>query len=157
MHSHQPDDYVCPFCDWLSGKETEYKQNSDIIYQDNEVTAFVAPKWWVNNPGHVLVIPNQHHENIYTIPDEALHATYSVAKKAAIALRNTYDSCTGTSTRQHNEPDGNQDVWHFHVHVYPRYKDDRLYQNHDNKMFVGSEDRKEYAETLRQYFNTQFA
>lgn len=157
MHSHQPDDYVCPFCDWLSGKETEYKQNSDIIYQDNEVTAFVAPKWWVNNPGHVLVIPNQHHENIYTIPDEALHATYSVAKKAAIALRNTYDSCTGTSTRQHNEPDGNQDVWHFHVHVYPRYKDDRLYQNHDNKRFVGSEDRKEYAETLRQYFNTQFA
>jgi diadenosine tetraphosphate (Ap4A) HIT family hydrolase len=35
--------------------------------------------------------------------------------------------CTGISTRQHNEPDGKQDVWHLHVHVTPRFKDDQLY------------------------------
>ena len=39
MYSHQPDNYVYPFCDWLSGNETEYKQNSDIVFQNDKVTA----------------------------------------------------------------------------------------------------------------------
>jgi diadenosine tetraphosphate (Ap4A) HIT family hydrolase len=34
----------------------------------------------------------------------------------------------GTSTRQHNEPAGNQDVWHYHEHVFPRYDGDELYR-----------------------------
>jgi histidine triad (HIT) family protein len=149
--THEPEDYVCPFCDWLSGNETEYKRNSDIVYQDKSVTAFIAPKWWVNNPGHVIVIPNQHHENLYLIPDKALSEVYKTVKKTAIAIRDTYENCTGTSTRQHNEPAGNQDVWHFHVHVYPRYENDKLYQNHDNKQFVGPKEREPYAMMLKAY------
>lgn len=150
MISHEPKNYLCPFCDWLDGNETEYKQNSDIVYQDTDVTAFIAPKWWVNNPGHVIVIPNHHHENLYSITDEALSQVYVAAKKVGKAIREVYN-CTGVSTRQHNEPDGNQDVWHFHVHVYPRYKDDRLYQNHDNKRYVSPEERKPYALKLKSY------
>lgn len=152
MISHQPQNYLCPFCDWLAGKETEYKQNSDIVYQTKEITAFIAPKWWVNNPGHVIVIPNEHQENLYSISEDSLCAVYSAVKKVATALRETYD-CTGTSTRQHNEPDGNQDVWHFHVHVYPRHKGDELYKNHDVKKFVAPEERKEYADRLKKYFD----
>ncbi|HEU5122036.1 MAG TPA: HIT family protein [Candidatus Saccharimonadales bacterium] len=106
MTSHEPPDYLCPFCDWLRGNETEYKQNGDIVYQDNDVTAFIAPKWWVNNPGHVIVIPNYHYENLYSITDEALSQVYTVVKKIGIAMRNAYD-CTGISTRQHNETKGN--------------------------------------------------
>jgi hypothetical protein len=34
--------------------------------------------------------------------------------------------CEGISTRQHNGPAGNQDVWHFHLHVFPRYPNDGL-------------------------------
>ncbi len=153
MFSHQPSDYICPFCDWLAGNETEYKRNSDIVYQDDEVTAFIAPKWWVNNPGNVIIIPNHHRENIYDIPDQQLAAVYAVIKQIAIAIRNTYDGCEGTSTRQHNELAGNQSVWHFHAHVFPRYENDRLYQNHDNKSFVEPERRKEYADKLRAYFD----
>lgn len=150
MKTHEPEDYICPFCDWLAGNETEYKQNDDIVYQDENITAFIAPKWWVNNPGHVIVIPNAHHENLYSIPDISLSQVYGGVKKIAQAIRATYD-CTGISTRQHNEPDGNQDVWHFHVHVFPRYKDDQLYQNHDNKRFVSPDERSPYAERLRKY------
>lgn len=151
MITHQPADYLCPFCDWLAGNETELKQNTDIVYQDDDVTAFIAPKWWVNNPGHVIVIPNQHYENIYNIPDLALGMVYSVAKRIAIAIRDTYE-CTGTSMRQHNEPDGNQDVWHFHVHVFPRYNNDDLYVHHNDKKYVGPEERKAYADRLKNYF-----
>jgi histidine triad (HIT) family protein len=105
----------------------------------------------VNNPGHAIVIPNHHYENLYTIPESSLIEVYKTVKKIATAIRQTYDGCTGTSTRQHNEPAGNQDVWHFHVHVYPRYKEDKLYQNHDNKRFVSPKERKPYASRLRKY------
>lgn len=151
MITHEPDNYVCPFCSWLDGNETERKQNSDIVYQTSEITAFIAPKWWVNNPGHVIVIPNRHHENIYDIPEATLGLVYAAAKQSAIAMRDTY-GCTGTSMRQHNEPDGNQDVWHFHVHVFPRYKDDHLYENHENKKYVSPEERKVFADKLKTRF-----
>jgi histidine triad (HIT) family protein len=86
MKSHQPLDCLCPFCDWLNGNETEYKQNSDIVFQDEFVTAFISPKWWVNNPGHVIIIPNRHYENLYEIPDDLLSRVYITAKKLAIAM-----------------------------------------------------------------------
>jgi histidine triad (HIT) family protein len=151
-YRHEPADYACPFCHWLAGNETEYNQNNDIVYQNNDVTAFIAPKWWVNNPGHVIIIPNVHTENIYTISDDQLASVYKVVKQVALAIRTVYPSCEGTSTRQHNEPAGNQDVWHFHVHVYPRYDNDELYKNHDNKAFVGPKQRIPYAKKLRSYF-----
>ena len=147
---HKPENYQCPFCDWLAGNETEYKQNSDIVYQDSHITAFVSPKWWVNNPGHVIVIPNNHTENIYTISNIQLSRACLLAKKVAIAIRSSYKDCTGTSIRQHNEPDGNQDVWHFHIHVFPRYSNDKLYENHQNKQFVAPHVRKAYADILRE-------
>lgn len=37
--------------------------------------------------------------------------------------------CDGVSTRQHNEPAGDQDVWHFHLHVFPRWTGDDLYRS----------------------------
>jgi len=149
--NHEPADYPCPFCALLNGHEDQYATKQDIVYQNEFVTAKIAPKWWVNNPGHVLVVPNKHYENIYDIPEEIFAEVYKGVKKVALAIRSTY-GCDGTSTRQHNEPAGNQDVWHLHVHVFPRYADDQLYQNHDNKRFVDAEARRPYAEKLREYF-----
>lgn len=59
------------------------------------------------------------------------------------------DGCDGVSTRQHNEPGGNQDVWHFHQHVFPRWLGARLYQRHDEKAVVPAPDRAVRAERLR--------
>lgn len=151
MYSHEPPGYLCPFCDWLRGNETEYKRNADIILQTDKLTAFISPKWWANNPGSIIIIPNKHIENIYSMPDKLLADIYSTVKQVAIGIRSTYENCEGTSTRQHNEPAGNQDVWHFHVHVFPRFQNDRLYQNHDLKHFVSPEERLPYAITLREY------
>ena len=47
-------------------------------------------------------------------------------RHTALAVKHAF-GCSGISTRQHNEPDGNQDVWHYHVHVFPRYPNDGLY------------------------------
>lgn len=91
-------------------------------------TALVAVRWWPRNRGHVLVVPDAHHENLYDLPSSSGHAVHDLVREVAIAIRATY-GCDGTSVRQHNEPVGNQDVWHYHVHVFPRYFHDRLYSS----------------------------
>lgn len=57
--------------------------------------------------------------------------------------------CDGTSTRQHNEPAGSQDVWHLHVPVFPRYEGDRLYERHEEKRWASPEERAPYAANVR--------
>ena len=147
MH-HEPDDYLCPFCDWLAGHETKHKQASDIVLQDDYITAFVSPKWWINNPGNVIIIPNRHTENIYSIDDETLSRIAIVA----CAIREAYDGCIGTSTRQHNEPDGNQSTLHSHAHILPRYPEDKFYENHTHAKTTPPTERAFYATKLRDYF-----
>lgn len=148
IYSHKPVDYECPFCRIVSGVDKNNKgtKQRDIIYQNNYVTAFIASKWWPNNKGHVLVVPNEHFENIYDLPAEIAAEIHQVAQMTALAMKSTYQ-CDGISTRQHNEPAGNQDVWHYHLHVYPRYKNDNLYLTKGT--FTEPDERPFYAERLR--------
>jgi diadenosine tetraphosphate (Ap4A) HIT family hydrolase len=55
--------------------------------------------------------------------DPAYPKTRQAIRDTALALKTAFD-CPGVSTRQHNEPAGNQDVWHLHVHVFPRFESD---------------------------------
>lgn len=151
MHNHEPAGYDCPFCKLVNGQDDEINSRKYIVYEDQYTLAFVAPKWWAKNHGHVLVVPKEHVENIYSISDELISHVYVTAKKIAIAIKETYNS-DGTSTRQHNEPAGNQDVWHLHVHVFPRYKNDELYKNHEDQRWVSHDERMEFVQKLKQYF-----
>lgn len=151
MFNHQPVGEPCPLCSFIGGKETDFNKRSDIVFENDQVLAFISPKWWKNNPGHVMVIPKIHFENIYDIADEYLSAVHIVVKQIAIALKEAYE-CDGTSIRQHNEPAGYQDMWHYHVHVFPRYGNDELYKRHDESRFVSAEERKPYADKLKAYF-----
>lgn len=151
MFNHAPEGYVCPFCLIVDGVENEQintKQN-DIIYKDDYVTAFISSSWWKNNKGHVIIIPNKHIENIYDLPSEFSYRIHDLEKEIALALKETYKS-DGVSSRQHNEPCGNQDVWHYHLHVFPRYKGDNLYKT--DRENSNPEERLEYVQKLRDYF-----
>jgi histidine triad (HIT) family protein len=140
--------YECPLCAVIAGDETEWTGQADVVHRDDETTAFVCPKWWAAAPAHVLVVPNEHYENIYSIPEASLSAVYTTAKLVAAGIRSAY-GCDGTSMRQHNEPGGGQDVWHFHVHVFPRRVDDHLYERDAEARFTSAEERAPYAERLR--------
>lgn len=111
MYNHAPNGYICPFCLIAKGIENEnlYTKQTDIIYKDDYVTAFIGAGWWMNNKGHVIIIPNSHFENIYDLPDEISANIHKLERKVAIALKEVY-KCDGVSSRQHNEPCGNQDV-----------------------------------------------
>lgn len=125
----------------------------DIVHADDALLAFVSPRTWPHTAGNVLIVPRAHYENLYDMPDDLLAQVIVLAKRIAIAMKNAY-GCEGTSLRQHNEPAGNQDVWHFHLHVFPRWEGDRLYQRTDETREVGAEERGRYAAQLRAALTT---
>ena len=151
MFSHEPESYTCPFCRLVAGAGLgpAGSNQDDIIHRDDEVTALVASKWWPNNKGHVLVIPNAHYENIYDLPPALGAPIQRVARAVALAMKATY-GCDGVSTRQHNEPEGGQHVWHYHLHVLPRYRRDLLYLTRGHPSTP--HERQPYARKLREHF-----
>jgi histidine triad (HIT) family protein len=96
------------------------------VFQDEVVTAFVSSAWWPGNDANVIVIPNAHYEHVYAVPDAVLAAIQVLGKRIAIAMEASY-GCDGTSFRQHNGPGADQEVWHYHLHVIPRFVGDRFY------------------------------
>ncbi|MDA3630715.1 HIT family protein [Saccharopolyspora sp. WRP15-2] len=152
MHNHEPPGYTCPFCVLLASGETEINSQRDIVLRTELATALISPRWWPHNLGHVLVVPNAHHENLYDLPHEYGHAVHDVVREIAIALKTAY-GCAGVSTRQHNEPAGDQDVWHHHVHVFPRYPGDDLYGSEPCRQFASPQRRRYYAALLARHFN----
>lgn len=129
--------------------EYVYSVQSDIVFQDKVVTAFVSSHQFPNNAGSVLVIPNLHFENIYEFPITLASDLHRVVRAVALAQKAAF-ACEGISTRQHNEPAGNQDVWHYHMHVTPRYQDDGLYTS--ERRLMAAEERAGYAAVIRTRF-----
>lgn len=154
MFNHAPSGYMCPFCALARGGADAVSDQEDIVFQDSRVTAFIGARWWPNNLGHVIVIPNEHFEHLYDLPPECGHAVHDVAREVAIALKYVY-TCDGISTRQHNEPSGGQDVWHYHLHVFPRYAGDDLYRSAPLPGFAPAAQRHAYAVRLRAYFSAR--
>jgi histidine triad (HIT) family protein len=130
MYNHEPRDYICPFCRILHQAKDSPQTiaSTDVIFQDANVTAFLGLGRWENNPVDVLIVPNRHIENLYDLPQELVIPLHHLTRGVALALKSVFQ-CEGISTRQHNEPAGDQDVWHYHVHVTPRFACDRFYEN----------------------------
>ncbi|WP_434748864.1 HIT family protein [Paenibacillus amylolyticus] len=151
--SHKPEGYEGPFCCiWGIVQPDQGTKRENMIYQNEKVTAFIASKWWPNNKGHALIVPNPHFENIFDLPADYAAAIHHAAQLTAMAMKSTY-GCEGISTRQHNEPAGNQDVWHYHLQVFPRYADDQLY--HSTGSPSKPEERSFYANKLRSWIKEQ--
>ncbi|WP_152360247.1 HIT family protein [Microlunatus speluncae] len=121
--SHEPVGYDCPFCRLLSGGSTPISTQDNLVYRDEATAVIVSAHWWEANPGTLLVIPVDHVENLYQLPDRLTGPLLATCRRAARALVEV-DGCDGTSLRQHNEPAGSQDVWHLHLHVIPRWDGD---------------------------------
>ena len=142
--------YDCPFCrvarSDFSGPVIGGPE-ADVLCTP-EVTAFVGSHWWPRNEGSVIVIPNTHFESIFDLPAEAAAQIHSVAQRVAVAMTSVY-RCEGVSTRQHNGPGGSQEVWHYHLHVLPRWRNDRLYERTPERHRAPPDQRADRAALLR--------
>lgn len=112
---------TCLFCNIVTGKIPSIK-----VYEDHDVLAFMDIK--PVTQGHCLVIPKKHSENIFDIPDTDLHNVVSVTKKICQKVK---DNLKADAIRlsQSNGRYAGQAIFHFHLHIIPRYKDDGVSMN----------------------------
>jgi histidine triad (HIT) family protein len=130
----------CLFCKIAAGEVP-----AEIVEQDDDTVAFMDINPWTR--GHALVIPRRHSRNLYDIEDEDLHHTLSAAKRLALRMRDKLE-CDGLNLLNSCEPAAWQTVFHFHVHVIPRYEDDPL-QLPTRPQEADQEQLAEVAEELR--------
>lgn len=104
----------CPFCEIVSGHRA-----AAIVYRDETVLAIMdnAPR----NPGHVLVIPVQHAENLLMLPPETARQMMTLAQKIARALKQTDLRAEGIQLQMNTGKAAGQTVFHAHLHIIPRY------------------------------------
>jgi histidine triad (HIT) family protein len=111
-----PDD--CIFCAIASGDGP-----AEIVQEDGDTVAFMDINPWTR--GHALVIPRTHSRNLYEIEDTDLATTNAAAARLARTMRDKL-GCDGVNVINSCEPAAWQTVFHFHLHVIPRYDDDPL-------------------------------
>ncbi|MCR5704138.1 MAG: HIT family protein [Eubacterium sp.] len=103
----------CIFCKLANGvfeTNTLYEdENYRVIFDASPATV-----------GHVLIIPKEHYANVFEIPEELAGKAYILAKKVAAVLKEV-TGCNGVNILQNNGEAAGQTVFHFHMHVIPRY------------------------------------
>lgn len=154
MFNHAPANYTCPICLGIQGVENDNTllKQADLVYKDDLVSAFINSFWIGINEGHVIVVPNEHYENIYDLPNDVGARIFEVAKKTALALKETYQ-CHDVTLRQNNEPASDQHAFHHHLHVIPRYEGDDFNQEMAKKSRLSDPDeRLKYGQKLKTYF-----
>ena len=148
---HAPAGYRSPFLDVIEGLTTPTLTTSatltlpsDVFYRDARLTAFIASHRFQDRGGNALIVPNVPYENLYTVPDELLGAVHVFSKRLARVFKTVY-GCGGVLVRQHNEPAGSQDVWHYHLHVILRFEGDEFYARLPQKIPTTPEERARRA------------
>lgn len=106
----------CIFCKIVSGELPSFK-----VYEDDAVLAFLDIR--PVNPGHTLVVPKRHSQNIFDVPSEDWAAVTNIVRTVAHAVEKAVGA-DGININMNNREHAGQVVDHLHVHIIPRFKDD---------------------------------
>ena len=139
------DDASCIFC-----KIVHRQTPASIVYEDEKVIAFLDIR--PLNKGHTLVIPREHYENVYDVPDELIAHVYKIVRRTAVAVKNAMKT-DGITVIQQNGHAAGQEVFHLHVHVVPRCEGQKLPKFTDVAT-ANREHLEKTAEKIRQQFKT---
>ncbi|MDI1336060.1 MAG: HIT family protein [Lacunisphaera sp.] len=108
---------TCIFCDIIAGKLA-----GSFVYRDDRVAAFmdIQPV----NAGHVLVVPINHAVGLEDLKKEDGEAVFAAAQRVARALRKSGLRCEGVNLFLADGEAAMQEVFHLHLHVFPRFAGD---------------------------------
>lgn len=111
-------DSNCVFCKIANGDIPSY-----TIYEDNDFRVIfdISPA----TKGHALILPKNHYKNLFELDENVASKALVVAKKVAVALKEELN-CDGFNLLQNNEEIAGQTVFHFHIHLIPRYDNDTV-------------------------------
>jgi len=118
-------DESCIFCRIVRGQapvSTIYEDETTMVFLD------IRPL----NMGHTLVIPKAHYVDIFDIPEKNLSQVHIVTKQIAAAVKKATNA-DGISIIQQNGKAAGQDIFHFHIHVVPRFLNQKLPPFHELK------------------------
>jgi histidine triad (HIT) family protein len=107
----------CIFCNILNGKSPV-----SLVYEDKNIAIF--PTVEPTNPGHILIIPKTHASYLSDLDEETAGHIMRMARRVALAIRRSNLRCEGINIFVADGEAAGQDVFHFHLHVYPRYQGD---------------------------------
>lgn len=107
----------CVFCDIIDGEEP-----ASIVYEDEVVTVImdIGPV----TSGHVLVLPKEHFEGLTDMDEETGAYLFKITMRTAQAIRESGVRCEGIDLFLADGEAAFQEVFHLHMHVFPRYKGD---------------------------------
>ena len=108
----------CIFCKIVAGELP-----AQMVDEDAHTVAFMDLNPWTR--GHALVIPRTHSPNLYEIEDDELRHSAVAARRLALRMKERL-GCDGVNLLNAAEPAAWQTVFHFHLHVIPRYQGDSL-------------------------------
>ena len=108
----------CIFC-----KIIDKSLPGHVVYEDEHVLAFLDISQ--TTEGHTLIIPKIHRTDIFDMETSAMEQVFSVVPKVARALKETFD-CSGINVVNNNGKSAGQTVFHYHVHLIPRYGNDKF-------------------------------
>lgn len=108
----------CIFCKIAAGEIP-----SATLYEDDEfrVILDLGPA----SKGHALILPKEHYRNLYDIDEETAAKAMKLARKMVKKMTDVL-GCDGYNVVQNNEPCAGQTVFHFHMHLIPRYEGDNV-------------------------------
>lgn len=108
----------CIFCKLASGEIP-----TATLYEDEEFRVILdqGPA----SKGHALILPKAHYTDLYELPDETAKKVMVLAKRMAAAMTQALE-CDGFNLVQNNGKAAGQTVFHFHLHLIPRYADDQV-------------------------------
>lgn len=109
-------DANCIFCKIANGEIP-----SKTLYEDEgfRVILDLGPA----TKGHALILPKEHYANLYELPEETAGEVMKLAKKMAVKMTERL-GCEGLNLVQNNGDLAGQTVFHFHLHMIPRYQAD---------------------------------
>ena len=107
----------CIFCDIIEGRAP-----ASIVFRDEVCCAFMDTR--PVNPGHVLIVPNEHVASIDDLDEKIGGHLFAVAQRIARALRHSGVRCDGVNLFLADGEAAGQEVFHVHLHVFPRFAGD---------------------------------
>ncbi len=106
-------DAQCVFCQIVAGT-----REASVVWSDGQCVAFGSNR--PLQPGHLLLVPRRHFANLYELPAEVSSHLLPVASRLGRALKATLHA-DGLTLQQNNEKAAGQSVFHFHLHLIPRF------------------------------------
>lgn len=131
----------CVFCKIISGDIPSF-----TIYED-ELFKVILDRFPASK-GHMLIVAKEHFEDVFSMPEQTSKALYPLVQQMAKLLKEKFD-VDGINIVQNNGLAAGQSVFHFHLHLVPRYENDKLILNQTVNSDTTIEELQEVAALLK--------